>query len=289
MPTFIALTTLSGKEAAEALAFGVEKLMPEPTGVGVFEVKEASDIWEVDVYFTAKPNDVGLTVLATAYGAKPFVISELPETDWVAHVCCELAPVHAGRFFVYGCHDDDKIPHGVIPLLIEAAMAFGTGHHGSTQGCLIALDRLEKTGFHAKNCIDIGCGTAVLAIAAAHLWPEKLLASDVDKVATDTAIANIISNGLEGRIDVVTCAGFNHQDLHSQAPYDLVFANILKAPLILLASDMAKFIGNGGYVILSGLLNEQADDVIEAYVKKGFKLINHLKITEWSTLTLQKI
>ncbi|PIB24009.1 ribosomal protein L11 methyltransferase [Amylibacter kogurei] len=288
MPTFTALTTLSNKQNADALAEAVENIHPEPTGVGVFEIEDGSGMYEVGVYFIEQPDDIALSLLAAAHGAKPFAISELPETDWVAEVRRELAPVHAGRFFVYGSHDADKVPDDVMPLLIEAAMAFGTGHHGTTQGCLTALDTLALNGFHAKNAVDIGCGTAVLAMGAACLWPENVMASDIDEVATETALANVKSNGLEGRIDVVTCAGFDHPKLHSKAPYDLILANILKGPLVALAPDMQTHCAPSGYVILSGLLNEQANDVKAAYIENGFALVDHLKIGEWSTLTLQR-
>ena len=175
MPTFTALTTLTGKTAAEALGAAMERLEPEPTGIGVFEVEDGSGLWEVGGYFSEQPDETALALLATMMDAKPFVISELPETDWVAHVRRELAPVEAGRFFVYGSHDADKVPEGSVPLLIEAAMAFGTGHHGTTLGCLRALDRLANDGWKAGRVADIGCGTAVLAMAAARIWQGDVI------------------------------------------------------------------------------------------------------------------
>ena len=136
MTTFSALTTVLGKEGADRLGEAMERLTPEPTGVGVFEVEDGSGLWEVGGYFIDAPDIGGLDLLAAAFSAKPFVVSEIPETDWVAHVRRELAPVEAGRFFVYGSHDSDQVPEECEPLLIEAAMAFGTGHHGTTLGCL---------------------------------------------------------------------------------------------------------------------------------------------------------
>jgi ribosomal protein L11 methyltransferase len=288
MPTFTALTTLQDKQQAQALADAIETLIPEPTGVGVFEVEDGSGTYEVGSYFIEAPDEVGLALLAAAHGAKPFAVSELPETDWVAAVKRELSPIIAGRFFLYGSHDADKVPTDCIPLLIEAAMAFGTGHHGTTQGCLTALDTLANNGFVGKSVVDVGCGTAVLAMAAAKIWPGVMLASDIDEVATDTARANISCNDLEGRIDVVTCPGFEHDTLRTNAPYDLIFANILKAPLVALAPDMGKYCAVGGYVILSGILNEQAADVLDAYAAQGFERNDPLIVGEWSTLCLQK-
>jgi ribosomal protein L11 methyltransferase len=287
MTTFTALTTLTGRDQAYALGDAMERLEPEPTGVGVFEMEDGSGLWEVGGYFEAAPDETALALLATAMGAKPFVVSELPETDWVAHVRRELAPVEAGRFFVYGSHDADKVPEGSEPLLIEAAMAFGTGHHGTTLGCLRALDRLANDGFHGRNVVDIGCGTAVLAMGAARIWPETVLASDIDEVAVDVAAANVLANGLEGRVKCVEAAGFDHPDLAAAAPFDLVFANILKGPLIALAPDMAQALQPGGYAILSGILNEQADEVIEVYARSGINLVHRESIVDWTTLTLR--
>jgi ribosomal protein L11 methyltransferase len=289
MPTFTALTTLTSKSQAQALADAVENTEPTPTGVGVFEVEDGSGMFEVGAYFIEQPDDIALALLAAANGAKPFAISELPETDWVAAVRRELAPIVAGQFFLYGSHDADKVPADCVPLLIEAAMAFGTGHHGTTKGCLLALDRLAGQGFVGKNVIDVGCGTAVLAMGAAKIWGGVILASDIDEVATDTAMANVQCNDLDGRVKTVTCAGFDHPELHAAAPYDLVFANILKGPLIDLAPSMAQHVATDGYIILSGILNEQAAETVDCYVAAGFGVDHHETLGEWSTLTMQKV
>lgn len=289
MPTFTALTTLMGRTPAYALGEAMEGLTPEPTGVGVFEVEDGSGLWEVGGYFEEAPDTAALAVLATAMGAKEFVVSELPETDWVAHVRRELAPVEAGRFFVYGSHDADKVPEDCEPLLIEAAMAFGTGHHGTTLGCLRALDRLAQDGFVGRNVIDVGCGTAVLAMGAARIWPDMVLASDIDEVAVDVAQANVVANGLDGRVTCVEAAGFDHPTLADAAPFDLVFANILKGPLVALAPDMTAAMVPEGYAILSGILNEQADEVIEVYARSGINLHHRESIGDWTTITLRKM
>lgn len=286
MPTVTALTTLPGKEKAEALGLALEDLDPAPTGIGVFEMEDGSGLWEVGAYFTDLPDDVALALLAAAHGAQPFAISELPETDWVAHVRRELHPVHAGRFYLYGSHDAHTVPEGAVPLLIEAAMAFGTGHHGTTQGCLEAYDALLSDGRVPQNVADIGCGTAVLAIAAAKTAPNPAIASDIDPVAVDVAEANAAANGVAGRVTCVEAAGFDHPDLVARAPYDLVFANILKGPLIDLAPALAAHVAAGGHAILSGILNEQADEVIAAYDVAGFDLSARRELGEWTTLTL---
>lgn len=288
MATYTALTTLKGKAEATKLGEAMENMTSEPTGVGVFEVEDGSGLWEVGGYFTEAPDVTELALLETMSGAKPFVVSEVPDVDWVAHVRRELSPVEAGRFYVYGTHDADTVPENAIPLLIDAAMAFGTGHHGTTLGCLRALDRLAGEGFVGENVADIGCGTAVLAMAAARIWPNTVMASDIDQVAVDVALTNVRSNDLEGQVLCVEAAGFNNPDLIAKAPFDLVFANILKGPLIGLAPDMQTHIQAGGYAILSGILNEQADSVIDVYAQNGFNLVSRSEIVEWTTLLLQK-
>ncbi len=288
MPTFTALTTLPGKAPAEALGLALEDIDPQPTGVGVFEVEDGSGLWEVGAYFTEEPDDIALDILAAAHGAKPFAISELPETDWVAHVRRELHPVEAGRFFVYGSHDADKLPSDRIGLLIEAAMAFGTGHHGTTQGCLEAFDMLLMGGTQPNRVADIGCGTAVLAIAAAKVLGHRVIASDIDTTAVETAAANADANGVGTLIHSVEAAGFDHADIQAAAPYDLVFANILKGPLVELAPDMGRYVGVGGHIILSGLLITQAEDILAAYEAQGFKPVARRELGEWATLTMQR-
>ncbi|MCK8464314.1 50S ribosomal protein L11 methyltransferase [Aliiroseovarius sp. S1339] len=288
MPTWTALTTLEGQDAADALGAAMESLTPEPTGIGVFEIEDGSGMWEVGGYFVEKPDTAGLALLSTLHKAKDFTVSQLPEVDWVAHVRRELSPVEAGRFFVHGSHDADQVPDGKIALLIEAAMAFGTGHHGTTLGCLQALDNLADQGFVGKNVVDIGCGTAVLAMAAARIWPNPVLASDIDEVAVDVAKVNVAANHLDERVHCVEAAGFNAPDLQAAAPFDLVFANILKGPLIGLAPDMATNLSTKGYAILSGILNPQADEVISVYAENGINLVERTEIVDWTTLVLQK-
>lgn len=289
MPTFTALTTLIGEDAANALAEAIEKLEPEPTGVGVFEIEDDSGLWEVGAYFLEAPNEVVLDVLAMAFGAKPFAISELPEVDWVAKVRRELSPVEAGRFFVFGSHDADKVPADRVALQIEATVAFGTGHHGTTLGCLRAFDRLYEGGFRPAKVADIGCGTAVLAMAAATVLPDALvIASDIDEVAVDVAEANVAINHLEGRIECLEAAGFAHPRLAEAAPYDLVFANILKGPLVELAPAMAAHVAKDGLIILSGLLVVQAESITEAYVANGFTPVSREDLGEWSALVLRR-
>ncbi|NJM84371.1 MAG: 50S ribosomal protein L11 methyltransferase [Tabrizicola sp.] len=290
MPTYSALTTLPGEDGARALAAAMERMAPEPVGVGVFEIEDGSGLWEVGAYFLDPPDDVVLEILATAFGAKSFAISDLPEIDWVAKVRRELSPVEAGRFFVFGSHDADKVPAGRVALQIEATVAFGTGHHGTTLGCLLAFDRLLAGGFVPGRVADIGCGTAVLAMAAAAVLPgARIIASDIDRVAVDVAEANLAINGLTARVTCVEAAGFDHDLIRDGGPYELVFANILKGPLIALAPQMVENVALAGKAILSGLLAVQAEAVSEAYREAGFCLDSRDDIGEWSTLVLTKV
>jgi len=288
MPTYTALTTLSGKDAAEALGLAMERLVPEPTGVGVFEVEDGSGLWEVGGYFVEAPDAAGLALLAALHGAKDFAVSELPETDWVAHVRRELSPVEAGRFFVYGSHDAEKLPEDRVGLLIEAAMAFGTGHHGTTLGCLRAFDRCLDAGRVFERVADIGCGTAVLAMAAAKTTGAKIVATDLDPVAVDVARANLAANDLIGGVKLGVGPGFDTDAARAATPFDLIFANILKGPLAELAPSVAENAASGGIVILSGLLTTQADEIQAVYFANGFNLVHREDIVEWSTLTLTK-
>lgn len=165
-------------------------------------------------------------------------------------------------------------------------MAFGTGHHGTTLGCLRAVDRLVDQGFTPGRVADVGCGTAVLAMAAARVWEGEIIASDIDPVAVEVAEANLAANGLTDRIEVIEAVGFDHGAL--KGPFDLVLANILKGPLIDLAPAMAAALATGGRAVLSGLLVEQADEVAAHYVENGFNLTHREDIGEWTALTLTR-
>jgi ribosomal protein L11 methyltransferase len=289
MPTFTALTTLSGAEAAEALGETLERMEPEPTGVGVSEVEDGSGLWEVGGYFETRPDGAALDLMAAAFGARPFTVSELPDTDWVAKVRRELAPVVAGRFFVYGGHDADKVPGEALSLLIEAAMAFGTGHHGTTKGCLVAFDRLLGAAPPPARVADVGAGTAVLAMAAAKAGCRDIVAGDIDPVAVEVAAANVAANGLAGRVACVEAAGFAHPAFDAVTPADLVFANILKGPLLDLAPEMARRVAPGGHAILSGLLTDQGEGVAEVYARHGFNLVHRDDIGDWTCLTMRRL
>ncbi len=288
MPTFVALTRLADEAAANALAGLLDALDPKPTTIGVAEVQQGAPQWEVSGYFSESPDAAGLALLAKLHDAPDFAVSELDDRDWVAEAQRELAPVQAGRFVIHGSHDRGRAGSQKVRLEIEAAMAFGTGHHATTQGCLIMLDQLAKRGLVARKVADIGSGTGVLAMGAASIWPIRAIASDIDPVATQTAAANVAANGLRDRVTCVTAKGFRHPTLRNHARYDLILANILAGPLKRLAPDVLRFLAPGGIAILSGLLAQQSANVEAVYRGWGFSRVDKLVIGEWATLALRK-
>ncbi len=288
MSTFMAVTSIPGENKATALASRIESHLAGVSGVGICEIEDGSGLWEVAGYFNDRPDVVRLALLATASGAHPFMISELQETGWVEKVQRHLAPVISGRFFVHGRHDADKIPAGMIPLAVEAAMAFGTGHHGTTRGCLLAIEKLADSGRVAGRVLDIGCGTAVLAMATARISDSRIVASDVDQVAVETALVNIESNGLSDRIRVVHGKGFDHPGILASSPFDLLLANLLEAPLVQMAEDFATHCTPGGFAVLSGVLARRRHTVIRRFRAAGFCLNETNVIGEWATMVVRK-
>ena len=288
MATFTALTTTFGAECATALGEALEQLDPAPTGVGVFEVEDDSGLWEVGGYFTERPDDIGLDLLAAAHQAKPFVISRVEDRDWVAQVRRELHPIDAGRFTVYGGHDSHRVGVNRIGLRIEAAMAFGTGHHGTTRGCLMLFDRLLRRGAHPRRVADIGCGTGVLAMGAAKALRARCVATDIDPVASDTARANIAANQAAPWVRTGQAVGTRHDAYRSNAPFDLVFANILAAPLKRLAPEISGHMSYGGHAILAGLLTHQTRSVEAVFRGHGLICVDRITLGEWRSLVMRK-
>ncbi|MEO6014933.1 MAG: 50S ribosomal protein L11 methyltransferase [Devosia sp.] len=225
----------------------------------------------------------------TLGGAVDFTITPIDaETNWVAKSLEGLQPVTAGGFYVYGSHTGGTPPAGVIPLHIEAAQAFGTGHHETTTGCLEAIDRALKRS-KPKKLLDVGTGTGVLAIALAKRTHLPVIASDIDPIATETTIENARINGVGRLIVAITATGLDHMTITRSAPYDLIVANILAAPLVALAPGMARTAARGATIILSGLLITQAARVTAAYARQGLVLRQRLERGDWATLMLEKL
>ena len=247
--------------------------------------------WRLDAYFDKAPDDAHLSSLLSEHSDLDDGIREtLPDNiDWVAHSLEGLGIVRCGRFVLYGIHDADKLPNedGDIAIRIDANEAFGTGHHPTTSGCLTLLDRFA--GWAPKSVLDLGCGSAVLAIAAAHLWGRTILASDIDPRSVEIAKENLKQNDIADRVHVVEAEGFDHSKITKAAPFDFVFANILAGPLAELAPAMADHIGKNGRVMLAGLMAEQEEKVTAAYEAAGFRQINRLDHPTWPVLLFVRL
>lgn len=284
-----AFATIENERDAQSLAEAMERIDPAPVGVGCFEIDEGNDLWEVGGYFGEKPNPVLLALLEAAFGARPFVVSNVPPEDWVSKVRRELRPVQAGRFVLHGEHDEGDAPPSAIRLRIEAAMAFGTGHHGTTRGCLTAMDHLAQQGFAPRRVLDLGTGTGALGMGAALLWKARVIATDIDAVAVMTAQENGRANGTGALMRTVEASRATGPEVMRNAPYDLVFANILAAPLKRLAPQIARVTLSGSAVILSGLLHRQAPGVERVFAGWGMQTVERIRLGEWTTLRLQRV
>jgi ribosomal protein L11 methyltransferase len=248
--------------------------------------------WDVTVHFAEAP-DQGLMreIVTNAAGeeaARGIAFDVVEAKDWVKASLDDLVPVPAGRFVVHGQHDRTRIPPNKLGIEIEAALAFGTGHHGTTRGCLLLLDHVLKAR-RVTRVLDLGTGTGVLAIAAAKARRQKVLASDIDAPSVAVAQENARLNGVGPLVQVIRATGFSAPDFARQAPFDLVLANILANPLKQLAGSMARHLAPGALVILSGLLTPQATGVIAAYRARGLVPLRHLRIEGWSSLLLRSV
>lgn len=213
-------------------------------------------------------------------------LEEMENKNWVAESQKLLKPINAGRFFLYGSHDKDRVPENKIAICIDAGQAFGTGSHGTTAGCLMAISDLSEE-INPSKMLDLGCGSGVLAIAMAKQWNGLIIASDIDPIATDTAKENFLINNVP-EINGHTCDGIDNTILEKNGPYDLIVANILAGPLIEMAPEIISNLGENSYLLLSGLLKEQEDAVLEAYENRNMELLKSYPIKEWQTLLLQK-
>ena len=259
--------------------------------LAIIEIDEARDIHEVSLYVVEDDlarAESEMRRIVGAAGKKLALESEtLPDIDWVARSLEGLKPVRAGRFFVHGGHDRALTHVGAIAIEIEAGLAFGTGHHGTTSGCLETIDRVVRRE-RPRNALDLGAGSAVLAIAVAKLARVPVLATDIDPVAVRVAKENIRLNGASAYVEAVTATGFHHPALAANAPFDLIVANILARPLMQLAPDMARHVAPGGSLILSGILDRQRDAVVAAYVGQRFRHVTTLHREGWVTLHLKR-
>ncbi|MHB8271330.1 50S ribosomal protein L11 methyltransferase [Bradyrhizobium sp.] len=266
-----------------------ESLDDDQAAVAAFERPDGR--WDVSAHFAEAPVDAAIRELvALAAGdevAQRITFDTVEAKDWVAASLEDLFPVPAGRFIVHGRHDRARIPANKLGIEIEAALAFGTGHHGTTRGCLLLLGEVLRSR-QPQRVLDLGTGTGVLAIAAAKALRRRVLASDIDPVSVRVARDNARLNGVGNLVETICATGFSAPHFAIRAPFDLVLANILANPLRQMATPMAAHLAPSVSVILSGLLPHQAQGVIAAYRARGLVLRRHLKIDGWSSLLMQR-
>jgi ribosomal protein L11 methyltransferase len=275
------------REPAETLAAALSEMYwPPAEAIGLFDNEDGT--WRVEATFSGKPDEATLKDFIGSLGTGDFALSfeEIPDADWVSLSQAGLHPVRAGRFLIHGSHDRDRAHGNRWAIEIEAGQAFGTAHHGSTLGCLRAIDDLAKRS-HFERVLDIGTGTGVLAIAAARVWRAQVIASDLDPIAQKTARENVRKNGADAYVRTIMADGLAHPLIRENSPYDLVIANILAKPLIAMSHDIARALRPGGIVILSGITREQAGRVAAAYGAAGFTRLARFTISDWVTLALR--
>jgi ribosomal protein L11 methyltransferase len=280
-PLWKASVVLTKADAPNVAAL-FELVPPKPQAVLISE-EPFKDEATVEALFPSMPDGDLLSKLA----GKEVYVALLPDQDWIRLSEQGLPPVRAGRFFVYGAHDAGEVPQGPIAICIEAGLAFGTGHHETTALCLAALSDLAKRRRFAR-ILDLGCGTAVLAIGAAKLWKQHVIASDIDPTAVEVARENARANGEGHHVSVTVADGLASPSLARHAPYDLIVANILAGPLTRLAPQIAKALRPGGVAVLSGLLTWQENLVLSFYATQRMILRERRRDGPWSALVLER-
>jgi len=259
--------------------------------VSAFE-RPGSSEWDVSLYFETPPDEAAIRALVAQVAgeqtAATLVFGTVEAKDWVKASLADLVPVNAGRFVVHGQHDRERIAPNKLRIEIEAALAFGTGHHGTTRGCLMLLDRVlcQRT---PRRVLDLGTGTGVLAIAAAKALHRPILASDIDPRSVLVAKENARHNGVGNDVEAIHAIGFASPRFAQAGPFDLVLANILANPLRQLAAPMARHLAPSAFVILSGLLPPHARGVIAAYRSQGLRLVRRYELDGWNSLLMQRI
>lgn len=266
----------------------------EELGGSVAYFTADDETWTIDVTLESSKNlDLNLQSIQKTlddlwpiYNLTPpkgVIIEGIPEKDWLKDNLLSFPPITIGKFFIYGSHFKGDIPEDKLALEIDAALAFGSGEHASTQGCLMAISQLsESIGF--SRCLDMGCGSGILAMAAAKLWQANTLACDMDPISCKTTQENVGHHGLSHLIEVRLSEGY--QALKKDEKFDLILANILAGPLSEMAPDLRRHILPKGFVVLAGLLERQASMVIKAHEAQGLTLYKQLNIDGWSTLIL---
>lgn len=268
----------------DARRLQIETVMEE-LGSALSSFEEGAG-WRMETIAEEKPRATAVNAVLKPFGVTA-VIDKVPQRDWVLESRKGLPPIKAGPFFIHGEHDRNKRPKRGISLEIDAGMAFGTGRHETTMGCLKALLRLKKSHTF-KRPLDVGTGTGILAFGAWHLFGHPVIAGDNDKDAVRVARENAEINGLKKQIRIVLSDGYKAKSIRDHAPYDLITANILANPLIALAPSLARNLARNGRAVLSGLMRDQEKDVLAAHTAEGLELDFRLRLNQWSVLVLKK-
>ncbi len=264
--------------------------------VSCFAISGAADVWSVEVLVDSRPapaqqamvEDTVARIVAGIGGPSPRITwRPVEDEDWVARSQAALPALQAGRFIIHGSHDQARFRGRALAIEINAGLAFGTGHHGTTEGCLLALDGILRRTM-PRRVLDLGCGSGILAIAAAKVLKARVLAADIDPVAVNVAAGNVHANGVGHLVRVFCAEGLYHPALRSAAPFDLVLANILARPLVRLAPSLRRSVAIGGQIVLSGLLRHDERRIVAIYRLAGFRLVRRLRLGEWSTLVVRR-
>nr|WP_210319518.1 50S ribosomal protein L11 methyltransferase [Rhizobium wenxiniae] len=279
--------TVNEVTAGEVLDLLSDVFGEEDFAIATTEVDEKRDIWEASVYMMADEEDAVRERIADAL-AEPFpdlsIAREIiPDVDWIAKSLEGLKPVRAGRFIVHGSHDRDKVRENDVAIEIDAGQAFGTGHHGTTAGCLEVIDKVLRAR-QVRNALDLGTGSGVLAIAVRKVRKIPVLATDIDPVAVRVARENVKRNGIASGVRVETAPGFHSPAFREDGPFDLIIANILARPLMKMAPELGHHLAPGGSVILSGILAAQRWKVIAAYNGAGMRHLSTIWKNGWVTM-----
>jgi len=283
--------TTTEKRADIALSLMTDAFEEEGYAIATMEIDEKNDIWEASVYMF-RVDEAEIAERFTALLAEDFPDAEikreeLPDIDWIAKSLEGLKPVRAGRFVVHGSHDRGTARPGEISIEIDAGQAFGTGHHGTTAGCLEVINSVMRSR-RVRRVLDLGTGSGVLAIAARKLSPAQVLATDIDPIATRVARENVRINGIASGIALETAPGFHSTAFGRHGPFDLIIANILARPLMRMAPQLAAQLTPGGDVILSGILASQRWKVLAAYNGAGLSHVRTIWREGWVTIHLAK-
>ncbi|MBZ5758500.1 MULTISPECIES: 50S ribosomal protein L11 methyltransferase [Rhizobium] len=283
--------TTTERDAERILDLMTPVFEDEELPIATSEIDEKKDIWEASIYLYAdQEEDVRPrfeALLAEAYPGLAIDKEIIPDVDWIARSLDGLKPVRAGRFVVHGSHDRDKIRASEIAIEIDAGQAFGTGHHGTTAGCLETIETVMRSR-RVRNALDLGTGSGVLAIAVRKLKNIPVLATDIDPIAVRVARENVVRNGIASGISLETAPGFHSTAFSRHGPFDLIIANILARPLIRMAPQLANHLAPGGSVILSGILAAQRWKVIAAYNGATLRHVRTIWRNGWVTIHLDR-